>query len=77
MEGSIIRKTCCLNSGKASTKSNCSESDGNEGKLHTYDEVEALLLSQIPMYLVHHMFQGTIQGSIKLQHDLWFAPGRG
>lgn len=43
---------------KAPTKSVCSESDGNEGKLHAYDEVEALLLSQIPMYLVHHMFQG-------------------
>lgn len=64
---------------KAPAKSGASEFDGDEGKLQTYDEVEALLLSQIPMYLhvVHHMFQGTIQGSIKLQHDLWFAPGRG
>lgn len=62
---------------KAPAKSDCSEFDGDEGKLHAYAEVEALLLSQIPMYLVHHMFQGTIQGSIKLQQDLWFAPGQG
>lgn len=36
---------------KAPAKSDCSESDGEEGKLHTYDEVEALLLSQIPTYV--------------------------
>lgn len=58
---------------KAPAKSDCSEFDGDEGKLHAYDEVEALLLSQIPTYVVHHMFQGTIQGSIKLQHGLWLT----
>lgn len=34
---------------KAPAKSDCSEFDGDEGKLHACAEVEALLLSQIPM----------------------------
>lgn len=55
---------------KAPTKSDCSESDGEEGNLHPYDKGEALLLGQIgsPPHVS--------SPSLKLQHALWFASGQ-